>query len=68
MDRETFDTMWEMSKNEAEGCFLQLPQVEYYAEAREGSNALEVMPNVRPTLYHMADIMVLIFKSSSSGT
>ncbi|KIO16621.1 hypothetical protein M407DRAFT_16388 [Tulasnella calospora MUT 4182] len=35
MDRETFKTMWAMSENEAEGCFLRLPQIEYYAEEED---------------------------------
>lgn len=48
MDRETFKVMWEMSgdDHEAEHCFLRIPQVENYCEARQGFNALEVMPDV----------------------
>lgn len=40
--------MWEMSggDHEAEHCFLRIPQVENYCEARQGFNALEVMPDV----------------------
>ncbi|KAG8943659.1 hypothetical protein FRC04_002618 [Tulasnella sp. 424] len=35
MDRERFKTMWAVSENEAEGCFLRLPQVEFYAEQED---------------------------------
>ncbi|KAG8988015.1 hypothetical protein FRB90_003015 [Tulasnella sp. 427] len=41
MDRETFKTMWALSENEAEGCFLRLPQAEYYAEEEERVSAEE---------------------------
>lgn len=46
MDRETFDTMWTMSEaGETEGCFLRLPQVEYYADDRV-TDSLSWMPEV----------------------
>lgn len=46
MDTETFKVMWEMSQNEAEGCFMQVPQIEYYRVPRFAHNALEGYPNV----------------------
>ena len=51
MDQETFQIMWGMSGGEAEHCFLRIPQVENYCEARKGFNALEVMPNVSSFTY-----------------
>lgn len=50
MDGETFKTMWAMSENEAEGCFLRLPQTEYYAEEEDRVSAEEyghVYPDFR---------------------
>ncbi|TDL21987.1 nucleotide-binding domain-containing protein [Rickenella mellea] len=47
MDRETFRIMWDMSGNEAEGCFLRIPQTEFYCEERKQANILEVMPDFR---------------------
>ncbi|EJD46855.1 D-amino-acid oxidase [Auricularia subglabra TFB-10046 SS5] len=48
-DRETFKVMWEMSApgSEAEGCFMRLPQTEYFAEVRVRPHPLEVMPDFR---------------------
>ena len=46
MDRETFEVMWGLSANEAEGCFMRLPQVEYYYDEKPRPSSLEVMPNV----------------------
>lgn len=46
MDRETFKVMWDLSANEAEGCFMRLPQVEYYYDEKENTTSLDVMPNV----------------------
>jgi len=65
MDRETFQTMWEMSANEAKGCFLRLPQTEYYAERSSEENVLEVMPDVCRQ-YHLLRNSVLMFGSPAS--
>ena len=51
MDQEPFQIMWGMSGGEAEYCFLRIPQVENYCEARQGFNALEVMPDVSSLTY-----------------
>ncbi|KAF8880070.1 D-amino-acid oxidase [Infundibulicybe gibba] len=48
-DRATFDVMWAMSApgSPAEGCFMRIPQTEYYSVGNE-NRGLEVMPNYRP--------------------
>lgn len=46
MDTETFEVMWEMSQNEAKGCFLRLSQIEYYCVPKMEHNALEKYPDV----------------------
>ncbi|KAF8156869.1 D-amino-acid oxidase [Crassisporium funariophilum] len=47
IDIETFNTMWELSENggAAEGCFLRLPQTEFYRDKRDRHETLELMPN-----------------------
>ena len=57
MDRETFKVMWDLSANEAEGCFMRLPQVEYYYDEKEGASSLEVMPNVSALSKSSIDII-----------
>ncbi|KZV88380.1 D-amino-acid oxidase [Exidia glandulosa HHB12029] len=49
MDRATFQEMWKMSApgSDAEGCFMRLPQTEYFAEPRARPHPLEVMPDFR---------------------
>ncbi|GLB39080.1 putative FAD dependent oxidoreductase [Lyophyllum shimeji] len=49
MDRETFETLWELSApgNPAEKCFLRLPQEEYHCEERPRPDVLEIMPEYR---------------------
>lgn len=49
LDRETFEEMWKLSQNEAEACFLQLPQTEFFSTQRESPSSLAHMPNVRAT-------------------
>lgn len=48
MDQETFKAMWELSKpgGLAEGCFLRLPQTEYYGEQYDEPHPLSWMPDV----------------------
>lgn len=69
MDRETFQVMWEMSgdDHEAEHCFLRIPQVENYCEARQGFNALEVMPDVSQSeFWNRAERVTFLFLLFSS--
>ncbi|KAF6744877.1 D-amino-acid oxidase [Ephemerocybe angulata] len=47
LDKETFAEMWELSKSEAEGCFMQLEQAEYFTNQRESPSPLEHMPEFR---------------------
>ena len=54
IDEETFKVMWEMSApgGEAEGCFLRLPQTDYFYDGRDPH--LEWMPDVcTSTPYHI---------------
>ena len=46
IDQDTFQVMWEMSApgGEAEGCFLRLPQTDYFYDGRNPH--LEWMPDV----------------------
>ena len=46
IDEDTFKVMWEMSApgGEAEGCFLRLPQTDYYYDGRD--THLDWMPDV----------------------
>jgi D-amino-acid oxidase len=48
MDKETFDVMWALSAPDgpAPGCFLRIPQTEYYADAIPRPHDLEHMPDV----------------------
>jgi hypothetical protein len=48
MDQDTFDIMWEMSKpgGEAEGCFLRVPQTDYFKVALEYLNPARGLPDV----------------------
>ncbi|KAF5383265.1 hypothetical protein D9615_005066 [Tricholomella constricta] len=49
MDRETFETMWELSApgGPAEECFLRLNQEEFHCEERPQPDVLETMPDFR---------------------
>ncbi|TFK41512.1 D-amino-acid oxidase [Crucibulum laeve] len=49
MDIETFNTMWELSASggDAEGCFMRLPQTEYYRTERSKGDTLDLMPNFK---------------------
>jgi hypothetical protein len=64
MDKETFDVMWNMSAPEgpATGCFLRIPQVEYYADAKPRPHELEHMPDVSSpnTLARVTRIIIII--------
>ena len=53
MEKETFRVMWEMSApgSDTEGCFLRLPQAEYYIDKRVNATGLEHMPDV--SKFHM---------------
>jgi len=45
----TFEVMWALSAsgNEAEECFLRIPQTEYFFDHNLEPSPLETMPNVR---------------------
>jgi len=49
LEEETFNVMWELSAsgNDAEECFLRIPQMEYMFVDRPKPEPLEKMPNVR---------------------
>ncbi|KAL0958135.1 hypothetical protein HGRIS_000303 [Hohenbuehelia grisea] len=46
-DRDTFDVMWDLSKpgGDAEGCFMRLPQTEFFDPNTNKSSALAHMPD-----------------------
>jgi len=65
MDQETFKTMWELSApgGTAEGCFLRIPQTEYYCEEIAKPHPLDLMPDVSPfPIYCMVPNSLTIVK------
>jgi len=55
IDVETFNTMWELSSGTAPGCFLRLPQTEYYRE-EPNLDTLKLMPNVCEELFSLVRV------------
>lgn len=47
IDQETFKIMWDLSEKggAAEGCFLRVPQIEYYGDRIEEPHPLSWMPD-----------------------
>jgi len=49
-EKTTFDIMWDLSKpngDDAEECFLRVPQTNYYRDDKEKVDVFEKMPNFR---------------------
>ena len=60
IDEETFKVTWELSApgGEPEGCFLRLPQTDYFYDGRDVH--LDWMPDVSVVCYHCSTLLKLI--------
>ncbi len=68
MDQETFKVMWELSAPgaEAEGCFLRVPQTDYFYDGRD--THLDWMPDVRGVLVEVDPAFLIPASSYSTST
>jgi len=66
MDQETFKVMWELSAPDggAEGCFLRIPQTEYYCKGCAKPDHLEFMPDVSSPCFQIYDRDMIGFSSN----
>ena len=68
IDQETFKVMWELSApgGEAEGCFLRVPQTDYFYDGRD--THLDWMPDVRDALLDPDPAFLIPTSSHSTST